>query len=52
MNQFIATAVAEKLAALTTAAYFTDKRAKADFGTFDALLAREHSEASRDDDRL
>ncbi|HEX7799268.1 MAG TPA: hypothetical protein VF402_02890, partial [Asticcacaulis sp.] len=40
INQFIATAVAEKLAALKTAAYFAEKRALADFEAFDRIMAR------------
>lgn len=35
INQFIATAVAEKLSALRTAEFFTERRARADFGAFD-----------------
>ena len=35
VNQFIATAVAEKLAAMTTAEFFAERRVRADFAAFD-----------------
>ena len=40
INQFIATAVAEKLAAMNTAAFFTERRSRADFDAFDRIMAR------------
>lgn len=39
MNQFFATAIAEKISALKTEAYFNERRAKADIANFDAWLA-------------
>ncbi len=39
MNQFFATAIAEKISALKTEAYFNERRAKADMTHFDAWLA-------------
>ncbi len=39
-NQFVATAVAEKLAAMNTAAYFAERRSRADFEAFDQIMAR------------
>ncbi len=40
INQFIATAVAEKLAVLNTAAFFAERRRRADFEAFDHILSR------------
>ena len=40
LNQFIATAVAEKVSALNTAAYFRSRAARADRARFDQVLAR------------
>jgi hypothetical protein len=40
MNQFIVTAVAEKIAVLKTAEMFAERRARADLEAFDRLLAR------------
>jgi hypothetical protein len=45
LNQFVATAVAEKLAALRTAAFFAERRARADWAAFDRLMARRGGEA-------
>lgn len=39
MNQFFATAIAEKISALKTEAYFNERRAKADIANFDTWLA-------------
>ena|SRR5271166_6345388 len=40
LNQFIVSAVAEKLAALKTAEYFAKRAARADFAGFDRLMKR------------
>jgi hypothetical protein len=40
INQFVATAVAEKLSALQTAEFFADRKASADFKAFDKLMKR------------
>jgi hypothetical protein len=40
INQFVATAVAEKLSALQTAELFAGRKARADFKTFDKLMRR------------
>jgi post-segregation antitoxin (ccd killing protein) len=40
INQFVATAVAEKLAAMNTAAFFAERRERADFAAFDRLMRR------------
>lgn len=40
MNQFIVTAVAEKVSALKTAEYFTARAKRADLKTFDRIMSR------------
>ena len=40
INQFVATAVAEKVSALQTAKYFTDRQARADCKAFDKIMRR------------
>jgi len=50
MNQFIATAVAEKLSAMKTAEYFANHRARADFHAFDRIMARKGGVAPEGDD--
>ena len=47
VNQFVATAVAEKLAAMNTAAFFAERRARADFAAFDRLMRRKGGEPPR-----
>jgi len=39
-NQFVATAVAEKLAAMNTAAFFAERRERANFAAFDKIMKR------------
>lgn len=41
INQFVAVAVAEKLTALETASFFNDRKQRADFEKFDAILNRQ-----------
>lgn len=41
VNQFVATAVAEKLAVMTTADFFTARREQADFAAFDRIMNRQ-----------
>jgi hypothetical protein len=50
MNQFIATAVAEKLAAMKTATFFNERRQRADLATFSELLNRPDGEPPREGD--
>ncbi|HTQ13857.1 MAG TPA: toxin-antitoxin system HicB family antitoxin [Rhizomicrobium sp.] len=50
VNQFVATAVAEKLAVMNTAEFFADRRNRADFAAFDRLLSRKGGEKPRDGD--
>ncbi len=52
MNQFIATAVAEKVAALSTEAFFKERQARADFKAFDRVLNREGGEDPLPEDVL
>jgi hypothetical protein len=52
VNQFVVTAVAEKLAAMRTASYFAEHRARADFDTFDRLMARQGGEAPGVEDSI
>jgi hypothetical protein len=44
LNQFVATAVAEKVAALRTASYFAERRGRADWVAFDRLMRRDGGE--------
>jgi hypothetical protein len=52
INQFVSTAVAEKLAAMNTAQFFAERRSKADFKAFDRLMRRKGGEAPRDEDKM
>src|SRR5271157_5276040 len=50
VNPFVATAVAEKLAAMGTAEFFAERRARAGFAAFDRLMRRKGGEPPRPDD--
>jgi hypothetical protein len=50
LNQFVATAVAEKLAVLRTASYFAKRKGRADWDAFDRLMERTGGEAPRPGD--
>jgi hypothetical protein len=52
INQFVATAVAEKVSALQTAKYFADRRARADFAAFDRIMRRRTGVPPRQGDEL
>jgi hypothetical protein len=52
INQFVATAVAEKVSALETARYFADHKARADFEAFDRIMNRRNGEAPRAADKV
>ncbi len=52
MNQFIPTAVAEKLAVLQSADFFEQRAARADAATFDRIMSRSGGEAPRNGDEL
>jgi len=47
MNQFVATAVAEKLAVMSTAAYFAERKGRADLKAFKRLSSRKGGESPR-----
>lgn len=50
INQFVATAVAEKLSALQTAEFFASRKARADFKAFDKLMKRRRGQPPRSGD--
>jgi hypothetical protein len=52
INQFVATAVAEKVSALETARFFEDRRARADFKAFEKIMRRRHGEPPRVGDEM
>jgi hypothetical protein len=52
INQFVATAVAEKLSALQTAEFFASRRARADFRSFDKLMKRRRGAPPREGDEV
>ena len=52
INQFIATAVAEKLSAMGTAEFFAQRRARADFAAFDRLMQRQGGDPPGPDDAI
>lgn len=50
INQFVATAVAEKLAAMDAVAFFAERRERADLRAFDALMKRKGGQPPRTGD--
>jgi hypothetical protein len=50
MNQFVVTAIAEKVSALQTARFFADRKARADFAAFDRIMRRRGGKAPREGD--
>jgi HicB family len=52
VNQFVATAVAEKLAVMSTATFFAERRERADFTAFDRLMRRNRGETPQPDDTI
>jgi len=52
INQFVATAVAEKVSALQTSRFFEDRRARADFKTFDKIMRRRGGKPPREGDEM
>ena len=52
INQFVVTAVAEKLAALETATFFAERRKRADIAAFRKLLHRQGGEPPRPGDEI
>jgi hypothetical protein len=52
INQFVATAVAEKVSALETARFFQDRKARADFKAFDRIMKRRSGKPPRPGDEM
>ncbi len=52
LNQFVSTAVAEKVSALRTARYFEERKGRTDWDAFDRIMGRSGGERPRADDRL
>jgi hypothetical protein len=52
INQFVTTAVAEKICALETARFFEDRRARADFKKFDKIMKRRGGRPLREGDEI
>ena len=52
VNQFVATALTEKLAAMGTAEFFAEHRERADFTAIDRLMRRKGGEAPAPDDTI
>ena len=52
INQFVATAVAEKISALETARFFEDRKRRADFRAFDRIMKRRGGKPPRLGDEL
>ena len=52
INQFVATAVAEKVSALQTATCFTDRQARVDFKAFDKIMKRKGGKAAAKGDEM
>ena len=51
-NQFVATAVSEKLAAMNTAAFFAERRNRANFDAFDKIMKRKAGETPAPEDQI
>jgi hypothetical protein len=52
INQFVATAVAEKVSALQSAKYFANRQARADFKAFDKIMSRRGGRIPREGDEM
>jgi len=52
INQFVATAVAEKVSALQTATLFQQRKARADFKAFDRIMKRRGGKPFRAGDEM
>ncbi len=52
LNQFVATAVAEKVAALRTASYFAERRGRTDWKAFDRLMGRSNGSLPQSGDKM
>ena len=52
INQFVATAVAEKISALETARFFADRKSRAEFNAFDRTMKRRGGKPPRPGDEM
>ena len=52
INQFVATAVAEKVSAMQTAYFFQSRKARADFKTFDRIMKRRGGKPAQAGDEM
>jgi hypothetical protein len=52
LNQFVASAVAEKVSALRTARYFAEKKGQTDWSAFDQIMRREGGAPPDADDEI
>jgi hypothetical protein len=52
INQFVATAVAEKISALETARFFADRKRRADFKDFDRIMRPRGGKPPRPGDEM
>jgi hypothetical protein len=52
INQFVATAVAEKVSALQTATFFQERKARADFKALDRIMKRRGGKPPRAGDEM
>jgi HicB-like protein involved in pilus formation len=52
LNQFVATAVAEKVSALRTVRFFAERKGRADWEAFDRIMGREGGEPPREGDEI
>ena len=52
INQFVAIAVAEKIAAMEAATFFNNRKNRADFAAFDAILNRSGGLPPIDGDKI
>jgi hypothetical protein len=51
-NQFVATAVAEKLAAMNSATFFLERRERANYAAFDEIMNRKGGEKPEAEDHV
>jgi hypothetical protein len=52
LNQFVATAVAEKVSVLRTAQYFVERKGRTDWSGFDRLMSPKGGEAPEAGDKI
>ena len=52
INQFVVTAVAEKVSALQTARYFAERKTRVDFAAFDKIMRRRGGKTPSEGDEM